>query len=83
MLDCQTLDPNDQSDYLCFISTKDKKVKSCLQLDSLNDVKDRKSEIFALGDEMYLATASYARTKDSTEMSYLTIYHIDTVKGSI
>ena len=32
---------------------------------------------------MYLATASYARTKDSTEMSYLTIYHIDTVKGSI
>jgi len=83
VLDCQTTDPNDQSDYMCYISTKDKKVKSCLQIDSLNDVKDRKSEILALGDETFLVTASYSRNKDSGEMSYLTIYRIDNEKGTI
>lgn len=68
---------------MCYISTKDKKIKSCLQIDSLNDVKDRKSEILALGDETFLVTASYSRNKDSGEMSYLTIYRIDNEKGTI
>jgi len=83
VIDCQTTDPNDQSDLMCFISTKEKKIKSCLQIDSLNDVKDRKSEIMALGDETFLVTGSYARSKDSVDMTYLTIYHIDPVKGSL
>lgn len=68
---------------MCYISTKDKKIKSCLQIDSLNDVKDRKSEILGVGDETFLVTASYSRTKDSGDMSYLTIYRIDREKGTI
>lgn len=68
---------------MCLISTKDKKIKSCLQIDSLNDVKDRKSEILVLNDEIFLVTGSYSRSKDSSDMTYLTIYHIDPVKGTI
>lgn len=50
VLDCQTTtDPDNQQDMICFISTKEKKLKSCLNIDSLDSVKDRKSEIIDVG----------------------------------
>lgn len=52
-----------------------------MRIDSLNQVKDRKSEILYLGQEIFLLTASYSR--ETQAMTYLTIYRVSLSTKSI
>ncbi len=68
---------------VCFVDTKKKAVTSCLRIDSLDEVKDRKSELLFIKDQVFLLTASYTRDPTSSSMTYLTIYRVDLASSRV
>ena len=73
-IDCQTNDGNE--DLVCYANIL-KSTITCTSVDSLNQVHTRKSETLTIGGEQFLLTATYSRDAKSTDLTYLTIYHID------
>lgn len=46
-------------------------------------MSDRKSEVMVKGSQVYLLSGSYSRDKSSTDITYLTIYRVDSGKKSL
>ncbi len=83
VIDCQTVGKDGGEDMVCFVDTRKKTGMNCLRIDSLDEVKDRKSQLLFANDQVFLLTASYTRDPVSSAMTYLTIYRVDLASSRV
>ena len=48
----------------------------CIEIDSLSQVHERKSEILYVGKNEFLITSTYSYDQNTSDLTYLTIYSI-------